>query len=190
MSLPHLILGILKYGPQSGYDLNKAFQASVEHFWNTEQSQIYRSLAKLHEAGWVEIERVAQEKRPDKKMYHITEKGLEVLRDWLATPHGLASSHEAWLGQVFFGIELSKGQLKQVLEQRIADLQQQLAHFEQTIPTSAALYAETYNAVSDLPYWLLTLDYGLQKLHFDLRWAQTALASLDHLPEKREEQKE
>jgi PadR family transcriptional regulator, regulatory protein AphA len=188
MLLQHLILGVLKYGPLSGYDLNKAFQASVEHFWNTEQSQIYRALYRMHEAGWVEIEQVVQENLPSKKVYHLTSSGREELQRWLATPLGLASIHEGWLGQVFFGIELSKEQLRHLLEQRIAQLQQQIRHFEQDIPVSAAHYAESYQAASDQPYWLLTLDYGLQKLRFDLQWAQNALDLLERLPEKEYEE--
>lgn len=184
MSLQHLVLGILKYGPLSGYDLNKAFQASVEHFWNTEQSQIYRALYKMHEAGWVEIEQVVQENLPSKKLYYLTDAGREELQRWLATPPGLASIHEGWLGQLFFGIELSKDQLRHLLEERIAELQRQIQHFEQDIPVSAATYAESYRAYADQPYWLLTLDYGLKKLRFDLQWAQEALTSLEFLPDK------
>jgi DNA-binding PadR family transcriptional regulator len=184
MSLQHLILGVLKYGPLSGYDLNKAFQASVEHFWNTEQSQIYRALYKMHEAGWVEIEQVVQENMPSKKIYHLTEAGQEELQHWLATPLGLASIHEGWLGQLFFGVELPKDQLRRLLEARIARLQRQIQHFEQDIPVSATTYAESYRAHTDLPYWLLTLDYGLKKLYFDLQWTQEALAHLEHLSDK------
>lgn len=190
MSLQHLILGVLKYGPLSGYDLNKAFQASVEHFWNTEQSQIYRALYRMHEAGWVEIEQVVQENLPSKKVYHLTEAGQKELQRWLATPLGLASIHEGWLGQLFFGVELQKDQLRRLLEKRIAELQRQIQHFEQDIPVSAAIYAEGYQAYADLPYWLLTLDYGLQKLRFDLQWAQEALANLERLPDKKGEQME
>ncbi|MBO0779365.1 MAG: PadR family transcriptional regulator, partial [Ktedonobacteraceae bacterium] len=58
MALQYLILGLLKYGPQSGYDLNRFFRDSVRHFWNTEQSQIYRALHKMHEVGWVRIEQI------------------------------------------------------------------------------------------------------------------------------------
>lgn len=190
MSLQHLILGVLKYGPLSGYDLNKAFRASVEHFWNTEQSQIYRALYKMHEAGWVEIEQIIQENLPSKKVYHLTDAGREELHRWLTVPQGLPSAHEGWLGQLFFGSELNKDQIKRLLEYRIDELHRLIQHFENDIPASAEAYAEAYKASSDLPYWLLTLDYGLQRLHFDLEWAQETLASLDHLPSGSNEKKE
>jgi PadR family transcriptional regulator AphA len=73
MSLEHAILGFLNYGPSSGYDLKKVFDVSVQHFWPADQSQIYRTLSRLEDEGWAEMELVEQEDRPDRKVYHITE---------------------------------------------------------------------------------------------------------------------
>ena len=47
MSLEYAILGFLNYLPLSGYDLKKMFDTSVQHFWPADQSQIYRTLARL-----------------------------------------------------------------------------------------------------------------------------------------------
>jgi PadR family transcriptional regulator AphA len=178
MSLQYLTLGLLKYGPLTGYDLNKAFQASVQHFWNTEQSQIYRVLYKLAESGWVEVETIVQSDLPNKKLYRITDAGRAELHRWLATPTPLAAIHEAWLGQIFFGTELSSNELIYVLDARITALQQTLEYFTAQIPASAAAYAEAFTAPRDLPYWLLTLEYGIEKLRFDLEWAQRTIADL------------
>ncbi|MBO0779578.1 MAG: PadR family transcriptional regulator, partial [Ktedonobacteraceae bacterium] len=142
---------------------------------------------KMHEAGWVRIEQIVQENLPDKKVYHLTEKGREALQGWLATPQALAQSHEAWLGQIFFGAELRKEQFKQVLEQRAIELQQMIQHFEQEVPGRAQVYAEAFQAQFDLPYWLLTLDFGLQKLRFELHWIQATQATLDLSSEKENE---
>jgi PadR family transcriptional regulator AphA len=58
MSLEYSILGFLSYKPFSGYDLKKAFDNSVRHFWYADQSQIYRTLARLTEQGYVEMEKM------------------------------------------------------------------------------------------------------------------------------------
>lgn len=47
MPLAHGILGLLHYGSMSGYDLSKAFRASVNLFWHAQTSQIYATLDKL-----------------------------------------------------------------------------------------------------------------------------------------------
>jgi DNA-binding PadR family transcriptional regulator len=178
MSLQHLILGVLKYRPLTGYDLNKAFQSSVQHFWNTDQSQIYRALYKLHEHRWIDVEVSAQADSPLKKLYSLTETGHAELRRWLTTPAPLASIHEAWLGQIFFGAELHADEIRALLESRIAALQALLEVFTRDIPISAQAYAEAFDAKGDLQFWLLTLEYGRDKLLFDLRWAQQALEYL------------
>ena len=68
MSLRHAILGFLNYKPFSGYDLKKVFDTSVQHFWPADQSQIYRTLSRLADAGLVEVQVVEQQQRPDRKV--------------------------------------------------------------------------------------------------------------------------
>ena len=51
MKLRHAILGLLSHGPQSGYDLSRAFAGSVVNFWHADQSQVYRTLDRLEDDG-------------------------------------------------------------------------------------------------------------------------------------------
>lgn len=176
--LPYLILGILKYGAMSGYDLNKAFAASVNHFWDTEQSLIYRALYKLHEQGLVVVDVVAQESAPSKKLYHLTDAGWAELRRWLETPMPMPSLHEGWLGQLFFASELSSDQIRRLLETRIVENRALLDHYQNDVPALAAEYAERFGAYDDAAYWLVTLDYGIAKARFDIEWAERALKQL------------
>ena len=75
MSLEHAILGFLNYRPFSGYDLKKVFDSSVRHFWAADQSQIYRTLARMAKKGFAEQEIIEQTDRPTRKLYHITAEG-------------------------------------------------------------------------------------------------------------------
>src|SRR5208283_4665116 len=107
MSLDHAILGFLRYGPLSGYDLKERFDLSVQHFWPADQSQIYRILAKLDEKGYTRVKVVEQENRPDRKVYTITKAGREELRHWLTTPLEMDDVRSASLVQVFFSGQLA-----------------------------------------------------------------------------------
>ena len=102
MSLEHALLGFLNYHPYTGYDLKKIFDTSVRHFWPADQSQIYRTLNLLTDEGYVEMEKVPQEDRPDRKVYHITDTGRAQLKKWLSGPPPLSSARSAPLIQVFF----------------------------------------------------------------------------------------
>ncbi len=61
MSLKHAILGFLSFKPLSGYDLKKAFDKSVHHFWPANQSQIYRTLSQMTDEGLIEKEVIERE---------------------------------------------------------------------------------------------------------------------------------
>ena len=107
MSLDHAILGFLNYKPMSGYDLKSVFDLSVKHFWPAEQSQIYRTLSRLSEQGFTNIEVVRQEDRPDRKVYHITDFGREELHKWLISDLPCCGERIASLIQIFFAGGLS-----------------------------------------------------------------------------------
>ena len=128
MSLEYAILGFLNYLPLSGYDLKKMFDSSVQHFWPADQSQIYRTLSRLMENGLVEMEKVPQDDRPDRKVYSITDAGRTELMKWLAGPTPMGEPRSAALVQVFFAGQLSDAEfledeekLKQRLQLRDGD---------------------------------------------------------------------
>src|SRR4030042_3369491 len=102
MSLDHAILGFLNYQPFSGYDLKKIFDNTVQHFWPADQSQIYRTLARLTEQGCIDMEKGEQTTRPDRKVYHITESGRRELSGWLMSPPQMEATRSTALVQVFF----------------------------------------------------------------------------------------
>src|SRR5512137_14523 len=107
MSLEFAILGFLNYHPYSGYDLKKIFDTSIRHFWPADQSQIYRTLSRLTEQGFAEMEKVPQSDRPDRKVYHITDSGRAEMLKWLAGPVPTGEPRSAPLIQVFFAGQLS-----------------------------------------------------------------------------------
>lgn len=172
MSLRHLILGLLSLSPLSGYDLNKSFQATVQHFWTTDQSQIYRTLYKLHDTGLVQVEHIEQVDTPDKKVYHITPEGRAALSEWLNTPISEERLREAWLGQVFFAGSEPPQTLIAVLLAYRAQVQGRLDGLE-------ALLAVCPPLDSSLAYadgvQLLTLDYGVKLHRFTLEWVDSAI---------------
>lgn len=72
--------------PGTGYEISRQFDRSIGHFWSATHQQIYRTLRKLHADGLVGYEPIAQDGRPDKKMYSLSEAGQQALREWVATP--------------------------------------------------------------------------------------------------------
>ncbi|MEV6137730.1 PadR family transcriptional regulator [Nocardia sp. NPDC051990] len=86
MALEHALLVSLTERAGSGYELARRFDKSIGFFWRATHQQIYRVLKRMEESGWLSSETVAQEGRPDKKVYSVNEAGRVELARWIATP--------------------------------------------------------------------------------------------------------
>lgn len=86
MALEHAILTSLAERPGTGYEIGQQFTRSIGHFWSATHQQIYRTLKKLHTDGLVSYESIAQDGRPDKKVYTLSAKGRVALREWVGSP--------------------------------------------------------------------------------------------------------
>jgi DNA-binding PadR family transcriptional regulator len=81
------ILAMLATSPAHGYELKRELE---QHFGaalpplNT--GQIYTSLARLERDGLVDVEGVAQDSRPNKRVYRLTPEGQAALDEWVTTP--------------------------------------------------------------------------------------------------------
>ena len=84
MALRHVVLTVLARGGLSGYEITKNFEAVYSHFWRASHQQVYRELARLHEAGSVTAKVVTQKGRPNKNVYTLTKQGLNELCDWVS----------------------------------------------------------------------------------------------------------
>jgi PadR family transcriptional regulator, regulatory protein AphA len=177
MTLEFAILGFLNYHPYTGYDLKKIFDNSVQHFWHADQSQIYRTLSRLTEQGYVQMEKIPQEDRPDRKVYTITEAGCKELRQWLSAPPPLECPHSASLVQVFFAGQLSDEEVLAKFESFAASLRGILAQYDQ-IPALLAPFQEEICSPRENFFWMLTLENGIANMRANLEWAESVIARL------------
>ena len=76
MSLRHALIGLLREGPASGYDLMRVLTL----VWPASKSQVYTELTRLTEAGLLVVAAPGPRGR---KEYAPTEAGLAELRRWL-----------------------------------------------------------------------------------------------------------
>jgi PadR family transcriptional regulator, regulatory protein AphA len=177
MSLDYAILGFLNYLPLSGYDLKKMFDTSVQHFWPADQSQIYRTLARLTEQGFVDMEVIHQEEHPDRKVYSITQSGKSQLQTWLKSMPPPKPDHSSALIQVFFCGQLSNQEILSKFEGMAAMMRIVLERYQQ-IPDQLDEYNQMVNSPRETYFWLLTLDLGLRSIRANLEWAENVIEML------------
>jgi DNA-binding PadR family transcriptional regulator len=83
MSLQHALLTSLAERTGSGSELAARFDKSIGYFWHATHQQIYRELARLEEAGF--IESLPEEStRGRKRAYRILASGRRELKRWIA----------------------------------------------------------------------------------------------------------
>jgi DNA-binding PadR family transcriptional regulator len=82
VSLRDAVLAALLEAEYSGYDLAKSFDASVANFWMATPQQLYRELDRLAEQGLIQARVVHQERRPNKRVYTLTDAGRNAIQQF------------------------------------------------------------------------------------------------------------
>jgi DNA-binding PadR family transcriptional regulator len=76
------LLGLLRDGPRSGYELMAAADQVIGGFWTLTRSQVYRELAALADRGLLERGELGPR---DRQRYRLTAAGRSAFRRWVNT---------------------------------------------------------------------------------------------------------
>lgn len=178
MSLAHTILTLLAESAHSGYDLSKEFDECVGHYWQATPQQIYRELAKLEARGAVEAETIAQEGRPNKKLYTITAAGKLELVEWLVEPADPMSVREDLMVKVRGSHLVAPQVMLAELERRQRIHEEKLAALREIERTD---YAEP-DRLSDSEFvQYLTLRCGIR---YESGWADWCAEAIERLQQR------
>jgi DNA-binding PadR family transcriptional regulator len=88
MALRNAVMAALLEGEASGYDLAKAFDATVANFWMSTPQQLYRELDRMEAEGLVTARVIEQKRRPNKRLFSLTEAGRKAVLAYTAEPLG------------------------------------------------------------------------------------------------------
>jgi DNA-binding PadR family transcriptional regulator len=176
MSLEYILLGLLRT-PRSGYQLKAEFDAGVANFWPAELSQIYVTLKRLTERGWLAARVEPSDKGPDRRVYHRTAAGRRALCAWLAGEPQIGDERYSYVAQVYFLEEL--GDLEATLA-FLAKLRERLARRLDALRAIDRAGAEATPAYPDrLPldefHQQLTLQLGLEVGAARLSWCDASI---------------
>lgn len=123
------MLGLLEQaGSATAYELKQQAQMSTINFWSVPHTQLYTECARLAKAGLLSERQEEAGRR--RRIYQLTDAGLEALEEWRAEP--APESYElrdAAILKLFFGadpIKLAAEQL-QTHNQRLARCEELLA---------------------------------------------------------------
>ncbi len=165
----YAVLGQLAGGPSSGYEIKARLEAGAAHFWHASYSQIYSELRRLTELALVSEEHVAQDARPNKRVYTITPAGRGALRGWLAEPWGLATLRDESLVKLTLADPLPDDEVIAQLRRLKSEHERRKAEFEAEI----AAFPEGTNR-----YLVLALRKGVHAQRAFATWCQEAIDTL------------
>lgn len=180
MSLKHALLGILSTRPMSGYELKQFFDASVQHFWNAELSQIYPTLKGLEENGFVEKHVEIQENRPNRKIYEITDAGRAEFLRWVRESQPPADLRDPFMIKVFFGTEVPLEDMLILLRRQMEEQQKMLA-FSETVLRERIRESVKHHAelMRDALFWTLTLEMAMAYRRAYIDWCEQSMRLLE-----------
>jgi len=150
----YVILGMLRLGKRTGYDIKALVDVSTRFFWAASYGQIYPELARLEEAGLIAGERSEEDGRR-RKAYALTDAGERALHEWLTSDAPLHAElrHEGVLKFFFADVLEPAEQVELVGRMR--------EHHEAVAAQLRAIQAGMSPEAHEHRFPLLTLEWGI-----------------------------
>ncbi|MDX2549090.1 PadR family transcriptional regulator [Streptomyces sp. WI04-05B] len=181
MALRNAVMAALLKGEASGYDLAKAFDTTVANFWMSTPQQLYRELDRMEAEGLVTARVVEQERRPNKRLFSLTEAGRKAVRAYTAEPLGKpAVVRDELLVKVQCVDVGDMEAVRTAIAERMEWATAKLAHYErlrQRLLDGRSEEAYFAEAERIGPY--LTLLRGMSFERENLQWGDMALRRLE-----------
>jgi PadR family transcriptional regulator, regulatory protein AphA len=168
MSLRHAVLGLLTVEPTTGYNLAQRFEGSLANAWHAGHSQIYPELARLQDAGMVEV--VGEGARRS-RTWAVTQRGHEELRRWMTETEPNRSQRNETAVRWFLVSLLAPADRRIVLERELA--------FATAEVERLLAIADRLDATSGTPPFRPTVDLGLRLNAVMCEWLRDQLDGLD-----------
>lgn len=170
----YAILGILANAPKSsGYDIRSLMKESTDYFWKETFSSIYPVLDTLENEKLITRTESSTSGR-NKKTYKITKEGLRTLQNWLNEDVELEQLRNELLLKIFFG------QLNSVDANlnHVEKFQQQITAKKAILQHAKKNMVKEYADDPNLPFWQITVEFGLRRIDAGIEWAEFARKQL------------
>ncbi|MCB5176688.1 MULTISPECIES: PadR family transcriptional regulator [Microvirga] len=135
MDTKTLCLAVLSMGDASGYEIRKRVEEVFARFMDVAPSGIYAALKLLDQEGLVSATVVPQEGKPNKTVYTLLDRGREALAASLRASEGRHRIRSELVTLLMFADLLPPEKLRDVLANRVAELEQIKAEMEASTNT-------------------------------------------------------
>ena len=172
MDLKSVLLGFLRRGDCTGYELKAGMDESVGFFFGASYGSIYPALKALESSGLVRVREVVQSGKPNKKIYKITPEGEAYFRGQLKESPAADSFRSEFLMQLFFGRHQDSDRLLALISEHRKARKAKLELLRGIEATA--------KDVAD-PYEMMCLRYGITSFEATLSWLDETEAQVRSL---------
>ena len=162
-SVGKVILGALRRGPRSGYEIKRLVDRSTRFFWAASYGQIYPELHRLEEQGLIVGETDPRDRRR-RRVYRLTPAGRQALREWLLKPAMTKEMRDEGLLKLFFADALSSAEalaLVRSMRMQRQEVLDRLREIADKVPTKQGIV-----------FPLVVLEYGIGLHRWMVDWCE------------------
>ena len=161
-----VILALLRAEPRHGYELKKQGERILSISLNNKV--LYPALKRFEELGAVRRVIERQEGKPDRHVYHITDRGNELLQAMLLDyGPALAHSDAEFLTRVAFFEMLEPQARLDILETRARAIEKELAHMQEVEALAIEGGAASYH--------MRVIQFRAQQTRNELDWLKALI---------------
>lgn len=163
----YVVLGILSWRPRTGYEIKQLVDRSTQFFWSASYGQIYPELKRLEGQGLLSGRSDPRDAR-NRRVYSLTPRGEEVLRDWMERPPETFEARNEGLLKLFLAAGEEPGEVARHLDEL-------RAHSERVVARLREIAAELQPEGTGY----LCLRYGIELNQWSARWCKRERAALE-----------
>jgi len=180
---PDVVLGLLRFGPLSGYEIRAELGRATAGFWSESYGQIYPALRSLLRGGRVRrLGAGGGTGSRRKSTYAITAKGRTALKEWLLKPPRVEQPRNELLVKLYLAdrefLDKPEAWIRELLALETERLER-LRRMQAKVPRSQHRHP-------NVRFWSFALAHGEAQAQATMAWCQKTLGTLALLQQARD----
>ncbi len=173
-----LILAMLRQHPRHGYDIKKDVEWALGGTVSINNKTLYLALKRFEEVGAVTRQVIAQQGKPNRHLYHLTERGIELLQAYLRDfPPEHAASEAEFFTRVAFFDYLEPAEREAILNVRLTYLETLLSHLHSMQQMVDKQESASSTSISMSPTQRV-LAFHIQRTRDEVQWVSSWLQEM------------
>ncbi len=172
-TLGFAVLGLISQGPRTGYDLRKVFATTPMGHFSSSPGAIYPALKRLEEDGLIEGTVEGKDTLRPRRVYMLTEKGKEALKQRLSQP--VTQDDIIWhmddllLRFAFIGDIIGRAGTVNFLKELLQQIESYIPFLEEHLGIAR---------LEESPYGAFAMEHGVETYKTTARWARSVIERL------------